>query len=295
VEDLAGLRLAWESLGYDARRLTSLVRTLPRAAGAVLRSPHGALLGSLRTARSVARLVAPYSDTKSSVMRGRGLARSFDVLEVPLADLHRAGHATGGHLNDAFLGAVTGGLRRYHEQHGADTDQLRVTLPISLRRPDDPPGGNLITLVRLAVPAGLRDPEERMHAIGDVVERWRQEPSLALTQPVALALSLLPAGVVGAMLKHVDFLASNVPGFPIPVYLAGARVERYFPFGPTIGASVNITLMSYVDTCCIGVSCDCAATPPPHVFVQCLREGCDAVLARAGEHGPVHLPVHDRP
>ena len=28
-------------------------------------------------------------------------------------------------LNDAFLAGVTGGLRRYHEQHGAPVDELR--------------------------------------------------------------------------------------------------------------------------------------------------------------------------
>jgi WS/DGAT/MGAT family acyltransferase len=298
AEDLAGLRLAWEGLGFEAAQLSWLLRALPRAAAGLtlsaLRSPRRTLGHSARTVRSVARLVAPYSDTKSAVMRGRRLSRSFDVLEVPLADLHRAGHATGGHLNDAFLGAVTGGLRRYHEQHGADVGELRVTLPISLRRPEDPPGGNLITLVRLAVPAGLRDPVERMHAIGAVVEKWRTEPALALTQPVALALSMLPPGVVGAMLKHVDFLASNVPGFPMPVYLAGARVERYYPFGPNIGASVNLTLMSYVDTCCVGISCDTAAIPDPEVFLHCLRAGFEEVLDLAGEHGPVRLPVHDK-
>lgn len=282
AEDLGGLRLAWESLGYDARRFSSVLRALPRAGMAAtvatVRSPRASVTDALRTARSIWRLVAPVYDTKSPVMRERRLARSFHVLEVPLRDLHRAGHSTGGHLNDAFLAGVTGGLRRYHERHDAQIDELRVTLPISLRRPGDPQGGNLITLVRLAVPAGLRDPVERMGAIREVVERWRAEPSLALTQPIAMALNLLPSGVVGSMLKHVDFLASNVPGFPIPIYLAGAEVLAYYPFGPTIGASVNVTLLSYVDTCCIGVNCDSAAVPDADVLVQCLREGFQEVL-----------------
>jgi len=297
AEDLAGLRLAWESLEHDAGRLSHLARAFPRAGAsaalATLRSPRGALTGTLRTARSIVRFVAPVTDTKSSVMRQRRLARSFHVVEVPLGDLARAAHLTGGHVNDAFLGAVTGGLRRYHERHGAEVDELRVTLPISLRRPGDAPGGNLITLVRLAVPAGLPDPVERMAAIRAVVEQWRVEPSLALTQPIAMALNLLPSRVVGSMLKHVDFLASNVPGFPIPIYLSGARVLGYYPFGPTIGAAINVTLLSYVDVCCIGVSCDTAAVPDPDVLVDCLREGFEEVLALAGEHLPVRLPLQE--
>ena len=296
-EDLAGLRLAWESLGYDAHRMSDLLRALPRAAAVAayrtVRSPRATATGVVRTASSVARFVAPVLDTKSPLMRERRLVRSFDVLDVPLGDLHRAGHATGGHLNDAFLGAVTGGLRRYHESNGAQVDELRVTLPISLRRPGDAQGGNLITLVRLAVPAGLPDPAERMAAIRTIVERWRAEPALALTQPIAMVLNLLPNGVVGSMFKHVDFLASNVPGFPIPIFLAGARVEGYYPFGPTIGASVNITLMSYVDTCCVGVSCDTGAVEDPALLMECLREGFEEVLALAGDHRAVRRPLHE--
>jgi WS/DGAT/MGAT family acyltransferase len=297
AEELAGLRLAWESLEYDAGRLSGLLRALPRTyartALRTLRSPVASVRDAVRTATSVSRFVAPVFDTKSPVMRDRRLSRRFDVLDVPLDDLHHAAHAGGGHLNDAFLAAVTGGLRRYHERHDATVDQLRVTLPISLRRPDDPPGGHLITLVRLALPAGLPDPAERMTAIRHVIERWRREPALALTQPIAAALNLLPNGVVGSMFKHVDFLASNVPGFPIPIYLAGAEVEGYYPFGPTIGASVNVTLLSYVDRCCIGVNCDTAAVPDVDVLVACLREGFDEVLDLIGAHAPVRRPMHE--
>jgi hypothetical protein len=174
-------------------------------------------------------------------------------------------------------------------------DELRVTLPISLRRPGDPPGGNLLALVRLTVPAGLADPARRMVAVRELVDRWREEPALALTQPIAMVLNLLPPGVVGSMLKHVDFLASNVPGFPIPVYLAGARVEGYYAFGPTIGASVNVTLMSYDDVCCIGISCDAAAVPDLDVLVACLVEGFQEVLDVAGPHGDVHVRLTDVP
>ena len=83
------------------------------------------------------------------------------------------------------------------------------------------------------------------------------------------------------MLKHVDFLASNVPGIGFPVYLAGARMTSYVPFGPTIGAAVNITLLSYDGICEIGVTVDTAAVPDIEVFMACLAAGFDEVLALA--------------
>ena len=89
------------------------------------------------------------------------------------------------------------------------------------------------------------------------------------------------------MLKHVDFLASNVPGIAFPVYLAGARMTKYVPFGPTIGAAVNITLLSYDGTCEIGVTVDTAAVPDIEIFMACLAEGFDEVLALGGAHTEV--------
>jgi diacylglycerol O-acyltransferase / wax synthase len=282
-EDVGGLGLLWDTVVFDVGRFSSVLRAVPSAAahgaGRVLRSPRAAALDAARTVRSVARTVAPALSTLSPVMRERHLGRAFAVLDVPLPDLHDAAAAAGGHVNDAFLAGVTEGLRRYHERHGTGVERLRVTLPISLRRPEDPPGGNLITLVRFTVPAGELPAADRMRLLRDEVERWRREPSLGLTQAIAAGLNLMPPGVVGGMLKHVDFLASNVPGFPFAVHLAGARVERYYPFGPTIGAAVNVTLMSYDGTCCVGVNCDTAAVPDPALLLQCLREGFDDVIA----------------
>ena len=80
----------------------------------------------------------------------------------------------------------------------------------------------------------------------------RAERSLDHTETIAGFLNLMPKGVIGAMLKGVDFLASNVPGVPMPMWLEGRKVERFFPFGPTAGSAVNVTLMSYDGMCCIG-------------------------------------------
>ena len=57
---------------------------------------------------------------------------------------------------------MTGGLRRYHEQHGEPVDELRVTMPVSIRKPGDPVGGNRITLLRFTVPVSLTDAGEQV-------------------------------------------------------------------------------------------------------------------------------------
>ena len=235
----------------------------------------------IETTRSVGRTVAPVSHTLSPLMTARSLGRDLAMLEVGLGNLKKASAAAGGSVNDGFMAAVTGGLRRYHEHHGQPVDELRVTLPISTRTPDDPIGGNRITLERFAVPVAMRDPTARIRAIARRCRTARDERSVPYANTIAGALNLLPTGAVGTMLKHVDFLASNVPGFGCPLYLGGARVTAYIPFGPTIGAAVNVTLLSYNGTCGIGVTVDTAAVPDTDVFMTCLREGFDEVLALA--------------
>jgi diacylglycerol O-acyltransferase len=83
----------------------------------------------------------------------------------------------------------------------------------------------------------------------------------------------------GSMLKAIDFVTSNVPGPPFPVYASGARVERMIGFGPLSGAAASVVLLSYDGTCHLGVATDDAAVPDPDGFVECLEQGLAEVLA----------------
>ena len=128
-------------------------------------------------------------------------------------------------------------------------------------------------MLRLTVPAREPDPVTRMLLVHRVAQAAREEPSLPVTGAIAGALNLLPVGYVGGILKHADFLASNVPGMPVPVYVAGSRVTGFFAFGPTIGTALNTTLFSYAGRCHIGINIDTAAVPDPDLMLACLREG----------------------
>ncbi len=275
--------LVARSIVHEGLKLVDMARhqakvALPAAWGAG-RHPLRHASDVIETLRSVGRIVAPVSDTLSPIMTGRGLRRRLLMLEVGLDDLKRASAAAGGSVNDGFMAAVTGGLRRYHEHHGTSVDELRVTLPISIRTPADPAAGNRVTLERFAVPVGVADSAARIRAIGKRCHAERNERSLRYTNAIAGALNLLPSAAVGSMLKHIDFLASNVPGIGFPVYLTGARVTRFIAFGPTIGAAVNVTLLSYDGLCGVGVTLDTAAIPDAAVFMTCLAEGFEEVLA----------------
>jgi len=287
----SGVGLAGSALGHTVSRVVDVARSgigdVVPVARAVVRHPVRSVLDLVATTTSLGRFVAPVSDTLSPIMTKRSLDRHLDLFEVDQADLKRAGAVVGGTLNDAFVSAVTGGLRRYHDLHDAPVAELRVTMPISLRQEDDPEGGNRITLERFTVPVAEADPGARVRMTGWRCRAARYEEVLPLSDAVAGVLNLLPSGVIGSMLKHVDFVASNVPGVPMPIFLAGAPVSGYYAFGPTTGAAVNVTLVTYQRTCCVGCTIDTAAVPDPDKLTACLRDGFDEVLALGGEHHPV--------
>ena len=270
---------------YDARELVrfsrSFVREGPRVAWSAVRRPLRTARAGVELTASVYRTVRPISRTGSPLMRRRGMVRRLAVHEAPLGALRAAARGAGGSLNDAFLAGVTGGLRRYHEHHGVEVEDLHVTMPVSIRAESDAVGGNRISLMRFDLPVGLADPAERIRRIHERAGVVRREVSLPYTQQIAGALNLVPRWYIGWVLRHVDFLASDVPGIPVPVFLGGALMRAQYAFGPTIGAAVNITLVSYVDTCTFGINVDTGAVPDPDVFRDCLVAGFDEVLALA--------------
>jgi len=242
------------------------------AAQRLVRDPVHAASDAARAGRSVVEYLAPATSPRSPIMRGRTLGRDLATLEVPLDRLKAAGRSVGASMNDAFVAGVVGGLSRYHEFHGASVDDLRMMMPINLRVDDDTLGGNHFTPARFLVPADVKDPAERISVLSERCRWIRNEPAVNLTDALATVFNALPVAFttqfLGAMFKCADFVASNMAGAPVPVYLAGARLERVFAFGPLSGAAVNLTLISHCGTCCIGVNSDSVAVPDPEILVE---------------------------
>jgi WS/DGAT/MGAT family acyltransferase len=275
-----------DGVAHERRRTLGILKRSATRVTALASDPVGAAIDAVEGAASLARLLAPAFEPLSPIMRDRSLSVAFDTIATSLPDMKAAAKRADGRLNDAFVAAVAGGLRRYHERHDAPVEALRMSMPISIRSGDNEAlAGNQFVPARFAVPVGPDDPIERMALMRKLVTEQRDEPALAATEAIAGVLNRLPIAVTtqlfGSMLKGIDFVTSNVPGVPIPVYLSGAKLEANFAFGPLAGAAVNITLLSYQDELHIGVNMDPAAIPDPDVFMECLREGFDEITKLA--------------
>lgn len=172
-----------------------------------------------------------------------------------------------------------------------------MAFPVSLRREDHPMGGNRFAGARIAGPVGIRDPAQRIAAIRELVITAREEPALDFMGLLAPVLARMPALVLTRLTQNVtssvDLQASNIPGLARPAYIAGSRITRMYPFGPVPGSAVMVTLISHDGMCCIGINADAKAITGMEVFLSCLREGFDEVLALANP-APAERPARSR-
>lgn len=273
----SGLRLA--------RTVASAPLRAARTAAEAAVHPRAEVTAVVKTAASMYRAVRPVSSRGSPIMIQRSAARRLHILDVPEDRLRVAGRAAGGSLNDAFLAALVGGLWRYHERHHARLDQLVVSMPISVRTVTDGLAGNRATLARLTVPTAGADPALLIRQLAEQTSRARIEKSVDKVDLLALALDAMPLGYVRSQLRHVDVVASDVPGMKQPATLAGVPVRAQYAFSPTLGAALNATLLSYAGNCAIGLNIDSAAIPDYELMCDCISVGFEQTIA-LGTGGP---------
>ncbi|MGQ0464699.1 MAG: wax ester/triacylglycerol synthase domain-containing protein [Sporichthyaceae bacterium] len=252
-----------------------------------IKNPGPALAGGTEYVQSLRRVLTPPRCEPSPLLSARSTTWRFAMIDVDFPVLKAAGKSVGASLNDAFLAALLGGYRRYHEVMGEPVDAVPVTIPVATRTDSGALGGNAFAPARLVGPvASVVDPGKRMLEIRAQVQAARAEPALNHVNHLAPLAARLPGTVIGhvgpGLLAGSDLQASNVPGSPHAQYLGGVQVTRMYGLAPNPGVPAMITLATHGDTACIGVNFDPAAFYEPELFVNCLLVGFNEVLALSG-------------
>lgn len=280
-----GRWLAVDEIAGQALALPSAAGRLFAAGARALAHPESAAVSALRFAGSLRHIAAQWSVPGSPLFHGRtGGPWRFGVLECSMAGLEAAADAAGATVDDAYLAALLGGVRRYHERHGIPLAELPVTMPVRLHPPEHPTGGGGWTEATFVAPVGVADPEERIATVRGTALSLRVEPALDGLSVLVPVLNRVPSAVrtaVGRLPAPADMSATSLPGASCETYLAGAKVERTFPFGPLSGVAVTATMLSQVGTGCLGLTIDGSVVPDPDVLVECISEGFAETLAPA--------------
>ncbi|MET0740084.1 MAG: wax ester/triacylglycerol synthase domain-containing protein, partial [Candidatus Nanopelagicales bacterium] len=283
-------RIVARQLVADLERAPGLLDAVGRGVLSV-RHPRDALKTTLRFSRSAAKVAGMTASPGSPLLENRSLSWRFSAFDVRFADIRAASKVAGASVNDAYLAALVGALRRYHEHLGHPIVTMPIAIPISVRTESDPKGGNRIAVGRLPGPVSLADPFERMLTIREQVRAARHEPAVNLFNTVGPVLAWLPAAVLSSLgagaTASNDMQASNVPGIPFDVYMAGAKVERMYPFGPLPGCAVMATMITHGSVACLGINHDAASITDSELFAQCIVDGFEEVLSLASGTEPV--------
>ena len=275
------------ALAHELQRRRDAAKHAAEGLADLARDPIEGVRRSVDTAVSAWRMAKPSTRPMSPLLEASSLSLQFHAIDRPLAAFRSAAKTTNASLNDVFVTGLCRGLLRWHAQHDMPLSTLRMGMPISARR-DGKEGAtatsaNQFLPTRFEVPLAIDDAREHVGVVHALIQAERHQPALELVEPLAAVLSRLPrfalTNLFATVLRGQDFLASNVQGAPIPVFLAGARMTAMVAFGPLSGTALNVTLLSYHNTVHIGINHDPAAISDGDALAQCLAIGIDEVLA----------------
>jgi WS/DGAT/MGAT family acyltransferase len=218
--------------------------------------------------------------------------RSWARTSAQLAPLKAAGKAAGGTVNDTILAIVCGMLNGYLREAGIEPARLPrdpvALVPVSIRRPDDPPGGNRISIVFVDLPVGEPDPRRRIEIISERMTRIKGSARVAagalMVDMSGFAPPLLSSIIARAPLGGAfNIVVSNVPGPQVPLYLNGSRVLAIHPIGSLNPADQGLLVgvLSYDGSVCFGLSSDRNLDPPVTRAVAALDDAVEQINALA--------------
>ncbi len=176
-------------------------------------------------------------------------------MSADLAMVKRVAHGLGGTVNDVVLtmvsGALGGALR--HLGHEVPHEPLRVLVPVSVRRAEEfGAPGNRVSLWLVPLPIDEPDARRRFDHIRATTEALKRGGDAAGGAVVAEAANWAGGAVVEAIARAVgsarvcNLIVTNVPGPPVPLYLAGARMVEVYPHLPLFEQQgLGIALLSY--------------------------------------------------
>lgn len=184
--------------------------------------------------------------------------RNWGFTQVPLDEAKRVKNQFGITLNDVIVATMAGAIReRLIELDGLPAEPLVALVPVSVRSDDAESGGNLVQVMLIELPTNESDPAERVRltheALRDAKERHNAVPATALSgadeflMPALFIRASRAATMMSGMAGVTsNVVISNVPGPPTPVYIAGARVEAFYPVGGVIeGFGFSTIVFSY--------------------------------------------------
>jgi diacylglycerol O-acyltransferase len=245
------------AVSNSAAQYKRIGKLLPQAAKAL--GAAGKVIRARKTAPGERKLdlgMAPKSIFNEAITN----QRSYSTLTLPLADIKALGKRVGGTVNSVVMAMCSAALRRFLDERDLLPKQgLIAMVPVSLRTAGDDSMNNQVSSIRVDLATDLADPAARFKAIHASSEAAKAvvaelKPVLGVDLPITGAPWLMTglaslfgrSGLAGRLPAAANVAISNVPGIPVTLYMAGAKMLHYYPVSiPYHGTALNMTVQSY--------------------------------------------------
>jgi diacylglycerol O-acyltransferase / wax synthase len=214
--------------------------------------------------------------------------RRIALVELSLDEVKAVKAAAGTTVNDVVLAMCGGALRAYLRGRDVLPEQPLVAFVPLSTRPEDQKDtlGNQVSVIYSTLATDVDDPLERLRHIHDSMKGAKEQHNAVgaatLTDWTEIAGPSVAAlagratsrfGLIQRLRISANVVISNVPGPPIPLYVAGAALEAIYPIGPVAdGSALNITVMSYGDRLHVGLTADREAIPDIEELADDVRD-----------------------
>ncbi len=298
-------------LGNQAQKVAEIVRNLPATVGTLKGAATSAVsTSSLITGKQSGPsnlTLAPRTVLNGSLTEGR----AFASVTLPLAELKQLGRAHEATINDMVLMVCSTALRRYFaKRHTLPRKSLVAAVPISLREKGDTIAevakGNQASMSLISLGTNIADPQKRLAHVKAATAAMKSTmgsvksilptdfPSLGIPWLLEAATALYGRAKVADRIPQVaNVVISNVPGPPVPLYMAGARMLTNYPTSIIVhGMALNITVQSYDQSLDFGLMADAAAMPDVRELADAMTIAFDdlRMLPVPGEPGHADTP-----
>ncbi|WP_185748944.1 wax ester/triacylglycerol synthase domain-containing protein [Humibacillus xanthopallidus] len=285
---LVGDLLRWLCL-LPLRTIRLLLRSL--------HDPRGARRRAAQVRYGLRQVLVP--DLPPSVLTGPlGAQQVWGWTSTDLAPLARTVGAAGATVNDAYIAALTGGLRRFLIGRGEPVESIvvRAIVPVSRRasevhrtRAEQLQPGNLASAMFVVLPVDLDDAPARLAVVAARTADQKARGVPAATAAVVRVADHIPAVLLARGARayghsgqgRVNLVASNVRGPATEQRLLGRRLLELIPWLPTAEeVRVSTAMVTCAGRLTIGITADGAALPDlDDLVVAVARELTDLAAA----------------
>ena len=280
------------ALANEASQVASIIKKLPSTLGTLADAAgqalsRSALLRGKGKGNAVSNLsLAPRTPFNQSVTAGR----AFAGVSLPLPQLKLLGRAHAATLNDIVLLICATALRRYLGQHASlPRKSLVAAVPVSLRAAGDTTATTQASMSLVSLGTHIPDLAKRLAHVKAATTAMKQAmgsvksilptdyPSIGVPWLMEAATKLYGKAKVAERIPLLaNLVISNVPGPPVPLYLAGARMVSNFPTSIVMhGIGLNITVESYDRQMDFGLVADAQALPNVRALADAIRIAFD--------------------